>query len=476
MPTRPSDVIDIDNISNSGQDDSDEVNGNETRPGFRGSLPSSRELMNPNSVERSSDVSPARGVQLEEKTKRNKRKRQQVVPEDDEKEDDMNVDEESGGENAADADEEMDEEDEGYTGDETFRTPRIKITGMNVDSDAEMEGASDPEREDSFSLQTPLPPRLGLRPGRRTKSNATLKRPDSVATLVPRKFAQETRLKIDTSPSRPPPPHLAPPLSAAPSSSSLRSGSTGLSTVAGGDSLMTGEGSDREEIETPLSPEFPSPVTYAAGTSSAVHPPFPIPDVDPNFAIPRNIRGTRLFPRTYSTSMRSRPPIQNIAITSSSSGGSSRASSRTRANQGLHPVARKKNTGGSGQPRMGVRPVAKGTENVPISIPIPILVSDSEDAAGAGVGRDAHSDAPLNKRLKVSSTSLRKASSSESKTMPPPKQRLAVPKKSIHIARSTSFGKKAGTVKNNKSAVRTTRMRGGGTGSTSESGGQWCSN
>ena len=486
VPTRPSDIIDIDNISNSGQDDSDEVNDNETRPGFRRSLLSSRELMNPNSAVRLSDKSSTHGVHLEEKPKRNKRKRKQMVSEGgDGKEDDMNVDEESGRDNAADADEEMDEDDEGYAGDTTFTTPRVKITGMAVDSDAEMEDASGSEREDSFSFQTPLPPRRGLRPGKRTKSNVTLKRPDSVVTLVPRRFAQDARLKIDTSPSRPLPSHLAPPLSTTRSCSSLRSGSTTLSTLAGGDSLMTGDGSEREEIETPLSPQFPSPTSQAADASSAIHPPFPIPDVDPNLAVPGNVRGMRLFPRTHSTSMRSRPPIQSVAITSSSSGGSSRASSRTKANgkaQGLHLVARKKNAGGAGPSRMGARPISKGTENVPISMPIPILASDSEDArkreremkdaTGAATGKDARNSVPLNKRRKVSSTSLRKTSSSESKTAPPQKRRPTASQKPIQIARSTSFGKKAGLTRNDKSAGRATRVRNGGIGSASESGGR----
>jgi hypothetical protein len=181
-----------------------------------------------------------------------------------------------------------------------------------------------------------------------------------------------------------------------------------------------------------------------------------------------------------------------MAITSSSSGGaSSRASSRTRASgkaQGPHPVARKKNVGG-----VGARPAAKGTENVPIPIP----VSDSEDArkrgrgmkdvTGAEVETDARNGAPpLNKRQKTSSTSLRKTSSSESKTMAPTNQRLAAPQKPIRVVRSTSFGvssasnvgtrKKVGLVESDKSAVRTSRVRTGGAGSANESGGQWCSN
>jgi len=144
---------------------------------------------------------------------------------------------------------------------------------------------------------------------------------------------------------------------------------------------------------------------------------------------------------------------------------------------------------------MGVRPVARGTENVPVSMPIPILVSDSEDArrsegvSGVEAEAGAHSDAPsLSKKQKISSASLRKTSSSQSKTMPPPsKQRLAVPQKHIRVAKSTSFGtssssanvgtrKKVGSVRGDKSAVRTTRVRNAGVESTSESGGQWCSN
>ena len=505
VPKRPSDVIDLDNMSNSGQSDGDEVDDNETRPGFHRSLLSSREFMNPNSVVRSSDEYPTHGVQLGERTKNSKRKRKRMALEGSEgnrgdgEEDGMNVDEKSDRDNTADADEEMDDEeseDDGHAGDTTFTTPRIRVTGMTVDSDEEMEDASGSERENSFSFQTPLPPWRGLRHGRRTISSATLKG----TTLDPRKNAREARLKIDTaSPPRPLPPHLAPQLSATPSGSSLRSASTTLSTLGGGDSLMTGGGSDREEIETPLSPEFPSPITYAMGASSAVSPPFPIPDVDPAFLIPVNVRATRLFPRANSTSSRSRPPIQTMAITSSSSGGAgSRASSRTRANkkaQGLQPVARKKNTAGSGPTRIGARPVAAGTENVPISMPIPILVSDSEDArrsegmkgvTGVEAETNAHSDAPsLSKKLKVSSTSLRKASGSQSRTVPP--QRLTVPPKPIRIAKSTSFGassssadvgtrKKVGSVKNDKSAVRTTRLRNGGAESTGESGGQWYSN
>jgi len=507
VPKRPSDVIDLDNMSNSGQSDGNEADDNETRPGFHRSLLSSRESMNPNSVVRSSDEYPTHGVQLEERTKNSKRKRKRMVLEGSEDrggdgEDGMNVDEKSDRENTTNADEDMDDggsEDDGHAGDTTFTTPRIRVTGMTVDSDEEMGDASGSEGENSFSFQTPLPSWRGLRHGKRTISSVTLKG----TTLDPRKNARDARLKIDTaSPPRPLPLHLAPQLSATPSGSSLRSASTTLSTLGGGDSLMTGGGSDREEIETPLSPEFPSPITYAAGASSTVSPSFPIPDVDPAFMIPGNVRGTRLFPRTNSTSSRSRPPIQSMAITSSSSGGaSSRASSRTRANkkaQGLQPVARKKNTGGSGPTRIGARPIARGTENVPISMPISILVSDSEDAwrseemkgvAGVEAETDAHSDAPsLNKKLKVSSTSLRKASSSQSRTMPLlPKQRLTVPQKPIQIAKSTSFGtssssanpgtrKKVDSAKNDKSAVRTTRVRNGGAESTSESGGQWYSN
>ena len=477
VPKRPSDVIDIDNMSSSGQDDGDEVANNETRSGFHRSLLSSRELLNPNSAARLSDKFPTHGVQIEERTKSNKRKRRQVALEGgDGIEDNANADEESSGENAMDADEEMDEddsEDEGHPGDMTFTTPRIKITGMTVDSDAEMEDVSDPKRENSFSFQTPLPT---LRPGRGSKSNLRVKRPSSVATLVPVRNVQDARLQIDTtSLPRPFPPHPAPLLSAAASCSSWRTESTTLSTLGGGDSLMTGDASEREEIETPPPPEFPSSITYGAGTSSPFPPPSPIPDVDPTFAMPRNVRGKRQFPRTHS---RNRPLVQSMAITSSSSGASSRASSRTRGNgkaQGLQPVARKKNVGGSGPPRMSGRPVAKGAENVPISMPIPILVSDSEDAPKSE--KKARGDAPfLNKRQKISSTSLRKTSSSESKTMPPPRRRLATSQKPIQIAKSTSGGKKSGVVKNEKSAVRTTKVGGGGVGNAGESGGQWYSN
>lgn len=498
VPQRPSDVIDIDNMSGSGQDDGNESDNNRTRPGFRRSLLSSRELMNPNSVVRSSDEFPTHGVQLEEKTKHNRRKRKRMALEGEEnhsewKEDGMDVDEMSAGDDAADV-EEMDgdgSEDEGYAGDTTFTTPRARPTTMAVDSDAEMGDASSSEREDSFSFQTPFLPR---RRGGRTKSNITLNGVISAAGVGPGKNVQDARLKIHTaSPPRPLPPHLASQMSPAPSNSSVRSASTTLSTLGGGDSLMTGDGSEREDIETPLSPEFPSSMTHAAGTSSEVSVPFPIPDVDPTLTVPAFVRGKRLFPRTHATSSRSRPPKQCIAITSSSSGGpSSRTSSRSRASrksQGLHPVGRKKNVDGSGPTRIGVRPVAKGAENVPIPLPIPIPVSDSEDArknekdmksvSGADVGTDGCSDAPsLNKKQKISPTSLRKTSSSESKAIPPLKKRLAAPQKPIRITRSTSSGmsasstvgarKKVGFLGGDKSAVRTTRV---GRRSANESGG-----
>ena len=493
VPKRPSDVIDIDNMSGSGQNFGNEPGDDETRPGFHRSLLSSREFVNPNSVVRSSDEFPTHGVQLEEKMKDNKKKRKWMALEggeemhgDWEEEDGMIIDEKSGEENAADADEEMDEdgsEDEGYPGDMTFTTPRAKLTGMAEDRDAEMEDASGSERENSFSFQTPLPLR---RRGKRTKSNLTVKPISSVATLNPRRGAQDARLKVyAASPPRPLPPHLAPQMSAIPSGSSVRSESTTLSTLGGGDSLMTGDGSEREEIETPSSPGFPSPITYAVGTSSEV--PFPIPDVDPTLAVPGNIRGKRLFPRTHATSTRNRPPIQSLAVTSSSSGGASSRSRGSRKSQGLHPVARKKNVGGSGPTRMGVRPVAKGAESVPISMPIPILVSDSDDARkgekemkdAPDVEMGAHGDPGLSKKQKISSTSLRKTSSSESKTMPPPRQRLAAPQKPIRIAKSTSSGmnssasnvgarKKVGFVGGDQSAVRTTRVGNGGAGSVSE--------
>ena len=441
VPKRPSDVIDIDNMSNSEPDD------NQTQPGFRRSLLPLREFVNPNSVIRLSDEFPTPGVRLEERTICNKRKRRRMVLEGEEKhENGMNVDERSSEDNAVDADEEMDDdrsEDEGYAGDITFTTPRAKTTRMAVDSDAEMEDASVSERENSFSFQTPR------RHGRRTKSNITLKPACSVVTLNPKKNTQDARLKLHTaSLLRPLPPHLAPQMSPIPSGSSVRSESTTLSTLGGGDSLRTGDGSEREELETPLSPAFPSATAYA----SEIPPPFPIPDVDPTLTILGNVRNKRLFPRTSS---RNRPPNQCMAVTSSSSGGaSSRASSRSRASrksQGLHPIARKKNIGGSGPTRAGVRSTAKGAENVPIPMPIRIIVSDAEDTrksakemkgvSGAEAEMDAHSGAPsLNKKQKISSTSLRKTSSSESRTMPAPKQRLAAPRKPIRFTRSTSSG------------------------------------
>ena len=104
----------------------------------------------------------------------------------------MNVDEKSDGENAMDADEEMDGEDEGYAGNTTLTTPRAKITRMAVDSDADMEDASASEQENSFSFQTPR------RHGRRMRSNLTVKRASSVATLNPRKNTQDARLKLHT--------------------------------------------------------------------------------------------------------------------------------------------------------------------------------------------------------------------------------------------------------------------------------------
>ena len=491
VPKRPSDVIDIDNMSNSEQSDGNEPDDNQTRPGFRRSLLSSRELMNPNSVVRLSDQFPVPGVQLEEETIRNKRKRRRTVLAGEEKyEDCMNVDEMSGGEDAVDADEEMDEdesEDEGYGGDETFTTPRVRTTRMAVDSDAEMEDSSAPEQENS--LQTPLPPRHH---GRRMKSNLTFKRVSSVATLNPRRNTQDARLKLHTGPPLHPlpplPPHIAPRMSVISSGSSVQTASTTLSTLGGGDSLMTGDASEREELETPLSPTFPPAIAYTV--SSEVPPPFPIPDVDPTLAVPKDVYNRRLFPRTHATSSRSRPPRQCLAITSSSSGGAgSRASSRSRASrksQGLHPVARKKNIGGSGPTRIGVRPAAEGSENIPIPMPIPIIVSDAEDprkcaremkgVSGADGETDGHSDAPsLNKKQKISATSLRKTSSSESRAMPASKQRLAAPQKPIRIAKSISSGmsasssnvrtrKKVGLAGRDKSVVWTAGVGGGGAG------------
>lgn len=216
---------------------------------------------------------------------------------------------------------------------------------------------------------------------------------------------------------------------------------------------MTGDGSEREELETPLSPGFPSPVTYAVDASSEVHPPFLIPDLDPTLTVQVNVRGKRLFPRTHATSTRSRPPAQGIAISSSSSGGAnSRASSRSRGNkrpQGLQPTTRKKNVGGSGPTKTDVRPFAKGGENVPITTPIPIPVSDPEDFRKRKQIKDVpradrevvtHSDSPLNKKQKISPTSLRKISSLGTEAMPPPKQRRTAPQKPIRIAKSTSSG------------------------------------
>ncbi|KAF9782219.1 hypothetical protein BJ322DRAFT_204105 [Thelephora terrestris] len=487
VPKRPSDVIDINNMSSPGQNNGNAPADNETRPGFYRSLPSSREFVNPNSAVRSSDQNPAHGVQLENKMKSNRRKRKWMTSEGgDGGEDGMNVDRVSGGETAADADEEMDEdgsEDEGV-GDETFTTPKVRT--MAVDSDAEMGDASASEQENSCSLQTPLPLR---RNGKRARSNITIRRPSSTVTLNPRKHGQGTRLKAyPTSPPRPFPLHLAPQISTAASESSGRSVSTTLSTSAGGDPLMTGD--ERDETRTPLSPS-PSPVTYAAGTFLEVSPTFPIPDVDPAFTLSMDIRGKRLFPRTQATSARSRPPALGGAISSSSSGGAhSRASSRSRGSrkpQGLQPAVRKRNVGGPGLTRPGVRAVAKVTENVPIPILIP--VSDTEDVrqtkevTGAYREIETHSDATsLNKKQKIFPDPLRKTSSLESKAMHPPKQKPTAPQKPIRITRSTSSGtsasssnvragKKVGFAGKDKPAVRATRVRGGGAGSTKKSGG-----
>jgi len=252
---------------------------------------------------------------------------------------------------------------------------------------------------------------------------------------------------------------------------------------------MTGDGSEREELETPLSPGFPSPSTYAVDASSEVHPPFLIPDVDPTLAVPVNVRAKRLFPRTHATSTRSRPPSQGMAISSSSSGGAdSRASSRSRGGkrpQALQPAARKKTVGGSGLNRTSVRLAAKGAENVPIPILIP--VSDPEDSRKRkqikGVtcaDREivTHSDSPLNKKQKISSAPLRKISS----LGPPSEQRPTAPQKPIRIAKSTSSGvsayssnfgarKKVGFAGCGESVVRATRVGSGGFGSANESGG-----
>lgn len=486
VPTRLSDVIDIGNMSSSGQTDGNEPAETVARPGFRRSLLSSREFVNPNSAVRLSDENSIHGVQIEDKSKSSRRKRK-LLSEGGEKgdggqEDSMNVDGESGGENAADADKE-ESEDEGYVGDETFTTPKIRT--VTVDSDGEIEGASGFEQGDSFSFQTPIFPR---RTGKRTKSNLTIRKPSSTSTLNPRRNAPAPDV-YPISPPRPFPPHLAPQLSATKSGSSIWSASTSLSTQGGGDSLLTGDGSEREEIETPLSPGFPSPVTYPTGTSEVI----PIPDADPTLTLSVDIRGKRLFPRTQATNTRNRPPAQGMAISSSSSGGAnSRGSSRSRGSrrsQGLQPGARRKNVGLPGLTRPGLRPVAKGAENAAISPPVFIQVSDPEDVrkrkqtkdtSGANRQMETHSDAPsLNKRQKTSS--LRKTSSMGFKAVPPQKQRLTASQKPIQITRSTSSGtsasssnlgarKRVSFVRNGKSAVRATRVRSGGAVNANESG------
>lgn len=471
VPKRPSDVIDIGNMSSSGQTDGNEPAETEARPGFHRSLLSSREFVNPDSAVRLSDENSIHGVQIEAKLKCGRRKRKRLSEGgekgDGGQEDGMNVDGESGGENAADADEE-ESEDGGYVGDETFTTPKIRT--VTVDSDAEMEGASGFEQGDSFSFQTPIFPR---RAGKRTKSTLTIRKPSSTSTLNPRKNAPDV---YPISP-RPFPPHLAPQLSATKSGSSVWSASTSLSTQGGGDSLLTGDGSEREEIETPLSPGFPSPVTYPTGTSEAI----PIPDADPTLTLPVDIRGKRLFPRTQATNARNRPPVQGMAISSSSSGGAnSRGSSRSRGSrrsQGLQPGARRKNVGVPGLTRPGLRPAAKGAENTPISPPVFIQVSDPEDVRkrkDASGQMETHSDAPsLTKRQKTASVSLRKTSSMGFKAVPPQKQRLTASQKPIQITRSTSSGtsapssnlgarKRVSFARNDKSAVRATRVRSGG--------------
>ena len=470
VPKRPSEVIDIDNMSeNESADD-------ETRPGFHRSLLLSREFVNPDSVVRLSDQNSTRGVQPEEKTK--KRKRMSL---EDREKSAVTV-----GENAADTDEEMDEdgsEGEADVGDETFTTPRARTVA--VDSDAEMGDASASEQEYSFGLQTPLLPR---RNGKRTRSNLTIRSPSSTATLNPRKNAQDAKLKVKVYPASPPrsfPPHLSP-ISTKRSGSSVRSASTTLSTIAGGDSLMTGEGSEREEPETPSSPGLSSP--YAVDGPTELYP--PIPDVDSTLTVPVNVRGKRLFPRTNATSMRSRPPFQGVAASSSSSDTNSRASSWSRGSkrsQGLQVVARKKNVGGSRLTRSGVRPVAKGAENVPTTMPIPIPASDPEDSRKRKQIKDVsyadremvtQSDSPLNKKQKIFPTSLQKVPNIGSELVPPPKQRPTAPHKPIRITKSTSSGmsasssnlgarKKVGFVGDRKPVVRATRVRRG----ANESGG-----
>ena len=104
-------------------------------------------------------------------------------------------------ENAADADEEMDDEwseNDGHAGDTTFATPRVRIANTAADNDAEMEDASDSERENTCGFQTPLPPWRGSRHGKKMVSNLTLEGGRSVSTSDPRKNAQGGRLKIDT--------------------------------------------------------------------------------------------------------------------------------------------------------------------------------------------------------------------------------------------------------------------------------------
>lgn len=387
-----------------------------------------------------------------------------------EEEEGMDVDEKSGAENA---DQEMDEdesEDEDYVDDETFTTPRFRT--MAVDGDTEMGDVSASELENSFSLQTPLPPR---RNGRRMGSNLTIRRPISTSTLNPGKNGQGAKPKVKAFPL---PSHLAPQMSSTKSGSSVRSASTTLSTLGGGDSLMTGDGSERDELETPLSPDFPSP-------AEASH--FYVPDADPSLAAPFNIREQRIFPRIKATSTRSRPPTQSMAISSSSSGGASRISSRSRGSgkiQGLRPGTGKKHHGGLGPTRTSVRPVARGVENPG---PIQIVASDSGGVRKGGrqtkdvsaANRETHSDASaINKKRKISPTALRKTSSLESKAMPPPKHRPVGP---IRIARSTSsgtsassdagVGKRVGFSGHNKSAVRATRTRSGDAGGANESGG-----
>jgi len=179
VPKSSSNVTNIYNTSNSGQSDDNDVDNTETRPGFHRSPPPSRESMNPDSVVRSNGKDPTRGVQLEEKTNYDRGGRGWMGFGDpkegggDGEWDGMNIDEKLDRVNTTGA-EEMDEDS--HAGDMTPTTPTIKINGMTMDSDAELEDA--------------------LRPGRRTAYNLTLNEASSVATLDARK--NTLSLKVDT--------------------------------------------------------------------------------------------------------------------------------------------------------------------------------------------------------------------------------------------------------------------------------------